>query len=114
MRIGIVGARLAGSYAALILSRLGHEVLLLDPSTAGEKPCGGGITAKALLSMPWFRDQQLPHSEIRTVELTTLEGRSAAVPLSQPIHIFSRAALDAALRSAALEAGNLHHQAPSH
>ena len=37
MKVGIVGARLAGSYAALILSRLGHEVLLLDPSTGGEK-----------------------------------------------------------------------------
>jgi len=105
MKIGIVGARLAGSYAALILSRLRHKVLLLDPATAGEKACGGGITGKALLRIPWFREQKLPHSEIKTIELSTLEGRSAALPLSHPIRVFSRAALDDALRNAAIRAG---------
>lgn len=105
MKIGIIGARLSGSYASLILSRQGHEVLLFDPSTFGEKACGGGITAKALLRIPWLRELRLPFSEIRTVELTTREGRSATLPLSHPIHIFSRAALDDALRGAAVRTG---------
>lgn len=89
----------------MILSRQGHEVLMLDPSPSGEKACGGGITAKALLKMPWFKDQKIPYSEIREVELTTLEGRSAALPLSHPIFVFSRAALDEALRMVAIQAG---------
>ncbi len=105
MRIGIVGARLAGSYAALILARLGHEIILLDPSTDGEKACGGGITAKAHLKMRWLREANLPHSEIRTVELMTVEGRGTALRLANPIQIFSRAALDSALRKEAIIAG---------
>jgi flavin-dependent dehydrogenase len=105
MKIGIIGARLSGSYAAHILSSLGHEVLFFDPATHGEKACGGGITAKALATMPWFRDHTVPYSEIRTVELTTLDGCSAEVPLSRPIHIFSRAQFDETLRTAAMKAG---------
>jgi len=105
MKVGIVGARLAGSYAAMLLSRLGHEVLLLDPSTGGEKACGGGITAKAHLTMSCLKETRLPYSEIRTVELTTSQGHSAALPLRHPIQIFSRAALDGALRTQALQAG---------
>ncbi len=105
MKIGIIGARLSGSYAALTLLRQGHEVLLFDPSTFGEKPCGGGITAKALLRIPWLRELGLPYSEIKTVILTTREGRSATLPLSHPIHIFSRAALDDAIRRAAIRHG---------
>jgi len=105
MKVGIVGARLAGSYAALILSRLGHEVLLLDPSTGGEKACGGGITAKAHLTMSCLKEIRLPHSEIRIVELTTSQGYSTALPLQHPIQVFSRAALDGALRMQAVQAG---------
>lgn len=105
MKIGIVGGRLAGSYAALVLSRLGHEVLLLDPSTGGEKPCGGGITAKAHLTMSCLKDMRVPYSEVRTVELRTSQGHSVALALSRPIQIFSRAALDGALRMQAIQAG---------
>jgi flavin-dependent dehydrogenase len=105
MKIGIIGARLAGSYSALILSQLQHQVLMFDPAPEREKPCGGGMTAKALLTMPWLRDQAVPHNVIRTVELNTLDGCRASVTLSQPIHVFSRSDLDAALRDAAIQAG---------
>ncbi len=105
MKFGIVGGRLAGSYAALILASQGHEVVLFDPSTGGEKACGGGITAKALGTLPWLCEQKLPCNEIREVELNTLEGRSALLMLRHPIRIFSRAALDTALRTAAIDAG---------
>lgn len=63
------------------------------------------MTAKALLTMPWLRDQEVPRNVIRTVELNTLDGCCASVTLSQPIHVFSRSDLDAALRSAAIQAG---------
>ena len=109
MKVGIVGGRLAGSYAALILASRGHQVRLFDPSTGGEKACGGGITAKALGTLPWLREQKLPCNEIREVELTTLEGCSTLLLLKHPIHIFSRAVLDTALRTAAIDAGARFH-----
>ncbi len=84
---------------------MGHDVLLLDPASAGEKPCGGGITGKVLLSMPWFRDGQLPCSEIRTLEMIAPSGCTARINLSQPMLIFARATLDAALLGAAIRAG---------
>jgi len=105
MRIGIIGGRLAGSYAALLLSRLGHEVLLFDGSTEKEKPCGGGVTSKALHRISWFRERPLPHTEIRTLRMTTKDGRAAELPLRRPIYIFSRATLDLSLRDAAIQAG---------
>jgi flavin-dependent dehydrogenase len=105
MRIGIVGARLAGSYAALLLTRQGHEVLLIDDSTHKEKPCGGGVTAKALSSMTWFHENSLPHTEIETLRLTTPDGQSSDIPLRHPIRIYSRFTLDSALRDTAIRTG---------
>ena len=105
MRIGIVGARLAGSYASLLLSQAGHEVLLMDDSLEREKPCGGGVTGKALESMAWFREHPLPHNEIRKMRVFTRNGRAADVHLRTPIYIFSRTTLDSSLREAACRAG---------
>ncbi len=106
MRIGIVGARLAGSYAGLLLSRMGHEVLLFDHTTGREKPCGGGVTGKALSSISWFHGLRLPHTEIRTMRMTALDGYSVDLPLRYPIHIYSRSVLDSSLREAACRAGS--------
>ncbi len=113
MRIGIVGARLAGSYAGLLLSQAGHEVLLIDDSLQREKPCGGGVTGKALESMSWFREHRLPHNEIRKMRVFTRNGRPADVNLRTPIRIFSRTTLDSSLREAACRAGTrlLHERA---
>jgi flavin-dependent dehydrogenase len=105
MRIAIVGARLAGSYAGLLLARLGHEVLLFDPNTDGEKPCGGGVTAKALRKMPWFRRWSLPHNRIDRLRLTTTDGCSSEIRLRDPLFIYSRATLDSSLRDEAVRAG---------
>ena len=46
--IAIVGAGPSGATAAEILARSGFAVTLFDPKGAWEKPCGGGVTAKAL------------------------------------------------------------------
>jgi flavin-dependent dehydrogenase len=105
MKIGIVGARLAGSYAGLLLARMGHQVLLLDPSTEEEKPCGGGVTAKAWASMSWLQDHPLPHTIISSIRLCSAEGESCELSLRHPIFIFSRSTLDGALREDAVRAG---------
>ncbi len=105
MKIGVVGARLSGSYAGLLLSRLGHEVLLFDNTTDREKPCGGGVTGKALSTISYFRGLRLPHTEIRTMRLAAQNGFSADLTLRHPIHIYSRSVLDSSLRDAACGAG---------
>jgi flavin-dependent dehydrogenase len=105
MKIGIVGARVAGSYVGLLLSRLGHEVILLDPSIEQEKPCGGGVTAKALRRMSWFHEHPPPHSEIALIRLVTHEGYTGDLPLPHPIHVFSRLHLDAFLHQWAVKSG---------
>jgi flavin-dependent dehydrogenase len=105
MRIGIIGARVAGSYAGVLLSGMGHEILLFDDSIERDKPCGGGVTAKALRKMPWLLQKSLPYTEARTIHLTTCDGYSSRLPLPHPVHIFPRVSLDRFMREWALRAG---------
>jgi geranylgeranyl reductase family protein len=50
----VVGAGPSGTTAAYRLKRLGYNVLVLDKHTFPRvKPCGGGISIKALNVMPW-------------------------------------------------------------
>ncbi len=46
--VAIVGAGPAGSRAAFCLARAGARVALIDGSHPREKPCGGGVTGRAL------------------------------------------------------------------
>ena len=46
--VAIVGAGPAGSWAAYRLARGGARVALIDGSHPREKPCGGGVTGRAL------------------------------------------------------------------
>jgi flavin-dependent dehydrogenase len=105
MRFGIIGSRLAGSYLGLLLRQAGHEVLLFDNSAGREKPCGGGVTPKALRNISWFGDRRLPHTTVGTLRLITRRGEAAAIRLARPIHIYSRSTLDSALREDAISAG---------
>jgi flavin-dependent dehydrogenase len=105
MKIGIVGARVAGSYAGLLLSQLGHEVLLFDHAAGHEKPCGGGVTFKAIQKMPWFVESPLPHAKIGTIRLSTCEGYAGTLSIPHPIHIFSRQNLDSYLLQWARKTG---------
>ncbi len=105
MRIGVIGARLAGSYLGLLLANLGHDVLLFDDSTEGEKPCGGGVTSKAIDTIHWFSEHNLPHTTIATLRFITLDGRTSEMNLHSPFQIFTRGVLDMALRADAVAAG---------
>ena len=44
----IVGAGPSGAWTATCLARRGARVLLIDPSHPREKPCGGGLTGRAI------------------------------------------------------------------
>jgi geranylgeranyl reductase family protein len=114
MDVAIIGAGPAGCRAAARLAARGARVTLFDPSHPREKPCGGGVTGRALaLVADAVRDADVPMSVIRTARFTdSRRGESAAVPLedrgptaASALLVASRATFDAALLAAATRAG---------
>src|SRR5580765_7201073 len=70
--VAIVGAGPAGAWTAHLLARRGARVLLVDPSHPREKPCGGGVTARALRLVADAVDGgRLPAVTIRSARFTT-------------------------------------------
>jgi flavin-dependent dehydrogenase len=104
-RIAIVGGGPAGALAAAELARAGCEVLLFDEKLAWEKPCGGGLTDKALARWPFLRDVEVERKWVSDCELIAPSGRKAAFQLDRPIAIFSRLALNSLLLDRARDAG---------
>jgi menaquinone-9 beta-reductase len=112
--IAIIGAGPAGAWAAYSLARRGARVTLIDPSHPREKPCGGGVTGRALeLIAPGLAGSTLPTCRVQTARFVdSAAGRSASVPLEEPastsppgLIVASRAAFDGALVAAAVAAG---------
>jgi flavin-dependent dehydrogenase len=108
-RIAIVGGGPAGAFAAAELARCGREVLLFDEKLAWEKPCGGGLTDKALARWPFLREAQAERNWISQCELIAPSGRTASFQLDRPIAIFPRIALNGLLLERASRAGARVH-----
>src|SRR5687768_6413334 len=112
MRIAVIGAGPAGSMAAVRLARAGAAVTLFDPSHPREKPCGGGLTGRALALVSDVIDiASLPVVVARSVTVEDVE-RSTRVPLvdtgptpGSSLLIVSRSVFDRALLDAAIGAG---------
>ena len=104
-RIAILGGGPAGAFAAAELARAGRKAVLFDEKLAWEKPCGGGITDKALSRWPFLLETQTQRNWIGDCELIAPSGRRAALQLDRPIAIFSRLALNALLLERARDAG---------
>ncbi len=112
--VAIVGAGPAGAWAALKLAEDGARVSIFDASHPREKPCGGGLTGRALtllagvigktpLQAVVVRSAQIDGEGSRggaTVPLAThgLSGRSSLV-------VVSRAEFDRALLATAVARG---------
>ena len=109
MHVAIVGAGPAGAWAAYSLARRGARVTLLDPSHPREKPCGGGVTGRALALAGSALDiASLPACVIRSARFVDAAGgSSAAVRLATPaaLVVASRAVFDGLLLAAARDAG---------
>jgi menaquinone-9 beta-reductase len=115
--IAIVGAGPAGAWAAHTLARRGARVTIFDASHPREKPCGGGVTGRAVaLVAGALAETSLPTSTIRCARfLDSAAGRSAVVPLdavaltgikeTPALVVASRASFDAALLESARHAG---------
>jgi geranylgeranyl reductase family protein len=114
MDVAIVGAGPAGAWAAYALARRGARVTMFDASHPREKPCGGGVTGRALdlvNGAAGERDESCargwPAVAIRSVRfIDSRHGRSPLVPMDDgALVVASRAAFDAALLAAAERAG---------
>jgi flavin-dependent dehydrogenase len=104
-RIGIIGGGPAGALASAQLARAGREVLVFDEKLAWEKPCGGGLTDKALAQWPFLRDTHVERNWIGDCELIAPSGRRVRFALDRQIAIFSRLALNGLLLDRARDAG---------
>lgn len=102
--VAVVGAGPAGATAALKLGQAGLRVLLLDKAKffPREKPCGGGITARALTRLPHLRDI-LAGISVNNISKMYLEspdgsGMEYADPAGDPLlYLVRRIEFDAAL-----------------
>ena len=105
----VVGAGPAGATAALALASAGIAVRLLDRSAfPRNKPCGGGISARALQRFPYLV-RALPRIAAHRVSRLYLEGpdgRSTTIDARGPAALMiRRVEFDALLVSLAVEAG---------
>ncbi len=109
--VAVVGAGPAGAWAAYCLARSGARVAIFDGSHPREKPCGGGVTGRALALVHGAIDSaSLPFVAIRSARIrgcgASTPVHEAAVPLlSDALVVVSRAAFDGALLDAATRAG---------
>lgn len=102
--IAIVGGGPAGALAGSLLAASGHEVILFDEKLAWEKPCGGGLTHKALQQYPFLAEAGSGHP-VEHCELISPSGQRVRFHLQHPVAIFSRLALNGLLLDRARHAG---------
>jgi geranylgeranyl reductase family protein len=110
----VVGAGPAGAWTAHRLASRGARVAILDPSHPREKPCGGGLTGRALALVRAAVDPATLSSVRITGARFAHGGRTAHVDLSEtrdstlPLLVAGRRTFDAALLSAAVRVGAAH------
>jgi flavin-dependent dehydrogenase len=104
-RIAIVGGGPAGAFTASLLAGAGHDVTMFDEKPAWEKPCGGGLTAKALDRYPFLRDNAYAKKVVHRAEMSVRGGPSVRFELRDPICIYSRKTLNQLLLDRATSAG---------
>ena len=100
----VVGAGPAGSFAAERLARAGVSVALVDGRPEGEpKPCGGGVTSKALKAWPHLLEAV--GRTIDELDMYSPSGKHLHLKLDEPFAVYSRIAFDTFLRERARAAG---------
>src|SRR5437773_1476847 len=117
MDVAVVGAGPSGAWAAARLAAAGARVTIFDPTHPREKPCGGGITGRALALVSDVVDcGSFARTPIRWARFPLRAGgasgdtssatESAVVPLGdRALVVASRAAFDGAMLAAAVRAG---------
>jgi geranylgeranyl reductase family protein len=115
--VAVVGAGPAGAIAAWSLARAGARVRIFDPSHPREKPCGGGVTGRALgLLRDALNTAALPAVVVDRAEFDDSRTTPVMVPLAasgvsprSALLVVDRQSFDAALLDVALRAGAVLH-----
>ena len=109
MNVAVVGGGPAGALLALHLARDGASVTVFDASHPREKPCGGGVTAKALALLPPApASDPLPGRSVLACRFESGDGEAVDVTLARPVVVASRLELDGWLLRQAMGAGARH------
>ena len=103
--IAIVGGGPAGALCGERLATAGFRVTIFDERLAWEKPCGGGLTHKAIEAYPFLLDSPQPKKIVHTAELISSRGHRARFEMSHPIVIYARKVLNGMLLDRAVAAG---------
>lgn len=103
--IAIVGGGPAGALCGEKLASSGFKVTVFDERFAWEKPCGGGLTYKAIEEYPFLLDSPHPKKIVRTAELISSRGHRARFEMDRPIVIYARKVLNGLLLDRAIAAG---------
>jgi geranylgeranyl diphosphate/geranylgeranyl-bacteriochlorophyllide a reductase len=103
--IAIVGGGPAGALCGERLASSGFRVTIFDERLAWEKPCGGGLTHKAIEAYPFLLDGSQPKKIVRAAELISGGGHRARFEMSHPIVIYARKVLNGLLLDRAVAAG---------
>ncbi|HLK31599.1 MAG TPA: FAD-dependent oxidoreductase [Terriglobales bacterium] len=103
--IAVVGGGPAGAMAAAQLAASGRGVVLVDEKLAWEKPCGGGLTHKALHRYSFLARAEVERNWVRRCELVSPGGHQAWFEMDKQIAIFSRQVLNGLLLRRAHDAG---------
>jgi flavin-dependent dehydrogenase len=103
--VAIIGGGPAGAFAASLLGAGGKNVLLFDEKLAWEKPCGGGLTHKALKQYPFLTEAGNGGNPIEDCELISPSGQRVRFQMQHPVAIFSREKLNRLVLERALCAG---------
>jgi menaquinone-9 beta-reductase len=106
--VAVVGGGPAGARAAYALACRGARVTIFDGSHPREKPCGGGVTGRALaLAGDAVDPAMFPRTIIRSARFSNVASRKDAVVAldDKALVVASRASFDAALLAVAESAG---------
>jgi flavin-dependent dehydrogenase len=104
-QVAIVGGGPAGSLCGQRLAAAGFDVTLFEEHPSWEKPCGGGLTHKAIEAYPFLLENPLPKREVRSAEIISGQGQRVRFHLGHPIVIYSRKILNGLLLERAQAAG---------
>jgi flavin-dependent dehydrogenase len=91
--------------AAEALARAGRRVTVFEEKLGWEKPCGGGVTDKALARYPFLSPAAGEAKLVREVEFVAANSASLRFQLRQPLAIYSRCGLNELLLRRAQSAG---------